>query len=110
MPLAECRLIGGVIGENALLTGHSVFEATTPFQMIAKHLQEPPVPPSVRSSRPVDSGLEQVLMRCLAKAPADRPSTAVALDRLLTEIAIEPWTEEQARRWWTTAVVARSAG
>ena len=48
--------------------------------------------------------------RCLAKAPADRPPTAGALDRLLTEIVIEPWTEEQARRWWTTAVVARSAG
>jgi hypothetical protein len=41
------------------------------------------------------------VLACLAKAPADRPESARELDRLLAEVAIEPWGEEQARRWWT---------
>jgi hypothetical protein len=85
-----------------VLTGQVVFEASTAFQMIARHLQEEPVPPSRRSPCPVDPGLERLVLACLAKAPADRPPSAAALERGLEEIALEPWTEEQAKRWWST--------
>jgi eukaryotic-like serine/threonine-protein kinase len=84
-----------------LLTGQVVFEASTPFQMIARHLQEEPVPPSRRSPCPVDPGLERLVLACLAKSPEDRPPSAGALERRLAEIAAEPWTEEQAKRWWS---------
>ena len=84
-----------------LLTGQLVFQAATTFQMIAKHLQEPPVPPSQRTELAVPPALDQVIVACLAKNPGDRPGSAAELDRLLAEIGVEPWTEEQAERWWS---------
>ena len=32
--------------------------------------------------------------------PPDRPQTATELDRMLAEIEIEPWSEEEATHWW----------
>jgi serine/threonine-protein kinase len=69
--------------------------------MVAKHLQATPVPPSRRADVDVPPALERLVLTCLAKAPADRPGSARELDRLLAEVAIEPWGEEQAKRWWT---------
>jgi eukaryotic-like serine/threonine-protein kinase len=83
-----------------LLTGQLVFQASTTFQMIAKHLQEPPVPPSQRTELVVPPALDRVVLACLAKDPGDRPGSAAELDRLLGEIDVEPWTEEKAERWW----------
>jgi serine/threonine-protein kinase len=84
-----------------LLTARLVFQAANTFQVIAKHLQEPPVPPSQRTELVVPPALDQVVLACLAKNPGDRPASAAELDRLLAEIELEPWTEEQADRWWT---------
>jgi len=83
-----------------LLTGKLVFEATTGLQLIAKHMQESPVPPSRRTELDVSPQLEQVVLACLAKRPEDRPQTATELDRMLAEIEIEPWSEEEATHWW----------
>ena len=84
-----------------LLTGGLVFQAATTFQMIAKHLHEPPVPPSQRTELVVPAALDQAILACLAKNPEDRPGSAAELDRRLAEIEVEPWTEEQAERWWS---------
>jgi serine/threonine-protein kinase len=83
-----------------LLTGQLVFQASNTFQMLAKHLQERPVPPSQRTELVVPAALDQVVLACLAKKPADRPASATELDRMLGAIEIEPWTEEMAERWW----------
>jgi eukaryotic-like serine/threonine-protein kinase len=83
-----------------LLTGQLVFEATNALQLIAKHMQEEPVPPSRRTELDVSPQLEQVVLGCLAKRPEDRPQTATELDRMLAEIEIEPWSEEEATHWW----------
>jgi eukaryotic-like serine/threonine-protein kinase len=83
-----------------LLTGQLVFEATSGLQLIAKHMQEAPVPPSRRTELDVSPRLEQVVLACLAKRPEDRPQTASELDRMLAEIEIEPWSEEEATHWW----------
>jgi serine/threonine protein kinase len=83
-----------------LLTGQLVFEATSGLQLIAKHMQEEPVPPSRRTELDLSPQLEQVVLACLAKRPEDRPQTATELDRMLAEIEIEPWSEEEATRWW----------
>jgi len=83
-----------------LLTGQLVFEATSGLQLIAKHMQEEPVPPSRRTELDVSPQLEQVVLACLAKRPEDRPQTATGLDRMLAEIEIEPWSEEEATHWW----------
>lgn len=39
-------------------------------------------------------------MACLSKKPESRPATATELERLLAEIEVGPWTEEQAEQWW----------
>jgi serine/threonine-protein kinase len=83
-----------------LLTGQLVFEAGSALQMITKHIQEPPIPPSQRTELPVAPELDAAVLACLAKKSADRPATASELDRILGEIEIEPWSEEKATRWW----------
>ena len=42
-----------------LLTGRPVFEADTPIQVILKHVEQPPVPPSQRTEISVPPALEQ---------------------------------------------------
>jgi serine/threonine-protein kinase len=83
-----------------LITGELVFEAETAFQMIAKHLQTPPVPPSERTAGPVPRELERLILKCLAKDPADRPQTAAQLAQALEFIPVDAWNEDRARRWW----------
>ena len=83
-----------------MLTGRLVFESSTPFQLVARHIQEQPVPPSERTAGPLDPGLERVVLACLAKRPEDRPASAAELNRMLAETGVEPWTEADARAWW----------
>jgi serine/threonine-protein kinase len=87
-----------------LLTGRLVFEASSALHVVSKHLQESPAPPSSRSELPVPRELDEILLRCLAKKPADRPASAAEVARALAEIPGEKWDEEQARRWWQTNV------
>ncbi len=54
-----------------------------------------------RTELAVPLALDHVILACLAKRPENRPGTATELDRMLAEIAVEPWTEEQAERWWS---------
>lgn len=83
-----------------LLTGRLVFEATSSFQVIAKHIQEAPVPPSQRTELEVTPALDRLVLSCLAKNPEDRPPSAADVDRVLAEIQTEPWSQEEAQRWW----------
>jgi serine/threonine-protein kinase len=92
-----------------LVTGRLVFEADTAFQMIAKHLQSEPIPPSQRTTESVSPGLERLILKCLAKAPIERPQTAAQLAQALEFIAADPWGEDQARRWWETNARPQSA-
>jgi DNA-binding NtrC family response regulator/putative methionine-R-sulfoxide reductase with GAF domain len=83
------------------LTGHTLFEATTPAQMLLHHVQTRPVPPSQRSELPVPEQLDRILMMCLDKDPARRPASALQLDSELVRVRCEaPWTHERARSWW----------
>ena len=54
-----------------MLTGTTPFQGETPMQIAARHLQSPP--PSPRTYRPdLPLAAEQVLLRSLAKSPANR--------------------------------------
>ena len=83
-----------------LLTGSLVFEAANTYHMIARHLNDTPVPPSQRASITLPAALEQLVLSCLAKQPADRPQSAAEVRRALSGIAVEPWGEAQAAAWW----------
>jgi serine/threonine-protein kinase len=82
-----------------LLTGQLVFEADNAYQMIARHLSAEPVAPSVRGSVALPAGLDQLVLACLHKDPAARPDAA-ELRRALVAIPVEPWSEDDAARWW----------
>ena len=84
-----------------LLTGQLVFEAEKAFQMIAKHLQSTPVPPSQRTDRPVSAEMERLILKCLAKDPNDRPQSAADLLQALEWIPTDAWGEPQAKEWWS---------
>jgi DNA-binding NtrC family response regulator/putative methionine-R-sulfoxide reductase with GAF domain len=86
------------------LTAHTLFEATTPAQMLLHHVQTQPVPPSKRSELVIPQRLEAILMRCLEKDPAKRPSSALQLDSELARVPCELWTNERAQEWWEAHV------
>jgi serine/threonine-protein kinase len=84
-----------------LVTGELVFEAETAFQMIAKHLQSSPIPPSQRANKAVSPELERLILKCLSKNPVDRPQSAMLLMQALEFIPSDGWNEERARDWWS---------
>ncbi|MEO6527670.1 MAG: protein kinase [Gemmatimonadaceae bacterium] len=69
-----------------MLTGRPPFVGNSPQQVLAAHVTEAPDPVSKR--RPaIPAELQQVVMRCLAKRPADRFQSAVELYAALEPLA-----------------------
>jgi serine/threonine-protein kinase len=90
-----------------LLTGRPPFAGTNPTELMISHARDPAVPPSQhRPGLPAD--LEAVVMRCLAKKPADRYPDARALAAALAACACGgDWTDEQAEQWWVEQATAQ---
>jgi serine/threonine-protein kinase len=86
-----------------LLTGQQVFDGTTAMQIMSKHLQAAPVPPSARGAFTIPAALDALVLSCLAKAPEERPQGAAELARRLSAIDVDPWTDLQAKEWWLAA-------
>jgi serine/threonine-protein kinase len=85
-----------------LLTGHMVFDATTPTAYAIAHVQTPPPPMSERCELPIPAGLEAIVMQLLEKDPADRIQSAQALAQRLRALELEGWSPERAEQWWET--------
>jgi serine/threonine protein kinase len=84
-----------------LLTGRFVFEAQSAGRIMHLHIQEIPDPPSRRTELDVPPALDELVMACLAKDPADRPADGDALRRRFRDLQLaERWTEDRAQRWW----------
>ena len=84
-----------------LLTGEHVFHGRTPLQALVDHVGTPPGRPSARAASEVPGWLDDLVLACLAKDPADRPATvAVILQRIVMLEAGPKWTQAQARDWW----------
>ena len=83
-----------------LLTGHPPFEGDKPLKVLFAHAHEPVVPPS--SLRPaVPADLERVILRCLAKNPADRFPDAASLEAALSACESSArWNCTLAAEWW----------
>jgi eukaryotic-like serine/threonine-protein kinase len=91
----------GAVG-YLLLTGTPPFSGGSLVEVCGHHLHTAPEPPSARAPRPVPPDLESILLRCLAKSPADRPGSAKELrEQLLACRAAQDFTQERAARWWT---------
>jgi serine/threonine protein kinase len=88
-----------------LVTGAYVFEGQSVIQLMTRHVNEAPEPPSERLGRPIDPALERLILRMLAKDPNDRPANGRELleelsNGFLPETRI--WTEADAKLWWDT--------
>src|SRR5262249_34375709 len=92
-----------------LLTGQAPFVRETAMEMLVAHVHERPAPPSeLRAEVPAD--LEEVVMRCLRKDPAQRFPTVAALDEALARCACAgEWDESQAAAWWRHTETAERA-
>jgi hypothetical protein len=86
-----------------LLTGQFVFTAETPMGLLLAHAHTPPTPPSARTELPIPRALDDLVVSCLAKDPANRPQSARELSLRLAEVeGASAWTQDRAREWWAT--------
>jgi serine/threonine-protein kinase len=97
-PRSDLYALGAVA--YYLLTGAPIF-AGRPLQVIQSHLNASPEAPSARLGRTLPAKLERLVLECLEKDPNLRPESAQALlDRLAACDDVEPWSADEARRWW----------
>jgi hypothetical protein len=82
-PLCDVYSLGAIL--YRLLTGRVTYTADSTLLTLLKVIA-PEMPPPVRGLRPeVPASLEQIVMKCLSKTPADRFASAKALALALTQ-------------------------
>ncbi|HEY2840653.1 MAG TPA: serine/threonine-protein kinase [Pirellulales bacterium] len=84
-----------------MLTGRPPFQSDKPMKVMIAHAHDDPPPPSqFRPDLPAD--LERVVLRSLAKNPAERYENAGAFARDLASCdSAGGWTRDHAANWWT---------
>ena len=83
------------------LTGQLVFTAETPMALLMHHAKTAPPSPSTRTDRPIPRALDELVLSCLAKDPADRPQSARELSGRLADLdGASAWTQDRASSWW----------
>jgi serine/threonine-protein kinase len=93
-----------------MLTGRPVFTGE-PVAVMIHHARTAPQPPSTVAGVSIPERLEQIVMRCLEKAPEKRPSSALELWHQLGEVTqATPWTLERAETWWREHLSELSGG
>jgi hypothetical protein len=71
------------------------------MKILIQHVQERPVPPSLRAEVRIPRELDELVLACLEKDPNKRPQDAAALFRLACGCDVcEGWTNETAKGWW----------
>jgi hypothetical protein len=108
---ADIYAFGVVLFEA--VTARLPFVASTPMATALKRLREPaPAPSTVAAG--VHAGLEAIIMRCLARRPADRFASmrdvAVALDAIDRTVAMPRPLPRGARVVWLGLGVAGAVG
>jgi serine/threonine-protein kinase len=86
-----------------LLAGRRLFPEKTPVTQLFAHVhKELPSPLFPDREPPVPPELESLLVRALAKDPAQRPPSARDLMQALEAIDVgDDWGEADRERWWS---------
>jgi serine/threonine-protein kinase len=83
-----------------VLTGQPPFTSQSVVELLAAHRNKPIAPPSQLQPE-IPSDLEQIILRCMAKSPADRFPDAASLADALGQCSVAgQWGPEQAAKWW----------
>ncbi len=90
-----------------LLTGKYVFDHEQASEVFQKQLSDPPVPPGQVTENPISPELEQIILRCLEKDPAQRPQSALELVALLSTSPCAGDSTPESRAAWWAAYYAR---
>jgi serine/threonine protein kinase len=76
--------------------------------IMLSHLQSEPIQLATRMKAPLPDGFSELVMRCVAKRPEQRPPSMSALRAELQALDCEDaWTEEDATEWWARHVPRR---
>ena len=71
-----------------LITGRALFDAGSMVALLVKHISDPPpLPSSIRPDLHIDSRLEAIVLKALAKKPADRYASCDEFARALEPFA-----------------------
>jgi len=94
-----------------LLAGRRIFEGGTALAICLRHVTDEVPLLSTIAGIEIPADLEAVVMQCLAKEPAARPTSASALATQLRALPrTGAWDEPASRAWWSAfrgRVVAR---
>ena len=83
-----------------LLVGHPPFVAENPLEVMISHARDA-VPPPSRFASDLPADVEAILLKCLAKEPAERYASSAALGRALAGCSVAgQWTRDDAACWW----------
>jgi serine/threonine-protein kinase len=84
-----------------LLTGHPPFEGPDAMSVLMQHSSTAPLAPSARSEQTIPADLDALVLACLSKDMARRPSSADALWQRLDTLSVgRDWDPRRARTWW----------
>jgi hypothetical protein len=84
-----------------MLAGRPVFDSGSAMEVLIDHVKTPPLPFTETSEVPVPRELEEIVMKCLEKEPADRFQSAVDLATAIeSSSAAGSWSQQKALDWW----------
>jgi len=85
-----------------MLTGKTIFdENLAAVDILTRQMTEMPPLPSTLTEMAIPADLEQLIMRCLAKEPDERPpGAAELLDELRKLEDADSWGAREAKKWW----------
>jgi serine/threonine-protein kinase len=107
-PLIDIYGLGAVA--YFLVTGQRLFDAPNEFDL-QRLVVEVDAPRAASVARqPVPAALDALIARCLEKDPAARPQDLDAVIAVFRALLAEtPWTQDDARAWWSRRRAAAPA-
>jgi serine/threonine protein kinase len=86
-----------------LLSGKRIFQEASGEDLQLRILHAAPEP----LSQSVPAALADLVMRCMAKKPQDRPDNVAEVMAMLEQLALSaPWSQVQAAQWWKNREMA----